>query len=224
MKKIFYVCCICLMAFSFTACNQDRSTKNTFEKTPNIKIPNNNTVADDNHVPPVAKTSEDNSKKLNQSGPYYNEELQQYEDVNFSDEFLEIMGEKIKFNGKGYQDISSLLHERVMFNAVRFYMAAAASDIDTLKKMADTELLSEIEKSISKTGDNSFKLGGNVVTSFKDLSLYNKPISITAPKQINGNEYKITMEYSNKNKRHFVDVILISQSNEVKIKSFIIKP
>jgi len=132
------------------------------------------------------------------------------------------MGEKITFNGDCYQDISNQLHERIMFNAVRFYMAAASGDNDTLKKMAHNELWSEIEKSVSKTGNNSFKFGGNVVSSFNDLSTYQKPISITAPKKINESEYNVTMEYSNKDNRHFVDAILIIRSNEVNIKSFLI--
>ena len=226
MKKMVFIFCMCLTVVSFTACIQHTSPKNNSEKTPNIEIPKDNTVTDDKQIPQTMKISEDTIERTNPPSAEevnYINELKQYESVNYSDGFLEIMGEKISFNGKGYQDISSRLHERVMFNAVCFYMAAASTDIDTIKKMADKPLLSEIEKSISKTGDNSYAFGGNVVTSFKGLSLYHKPISITAPKKTNENEYKVTMEYSNKNKRHFVDVIILAETTELKIKSFIIE-
>jgi|GEM_PF-1760890 len=209
-KKVFVVLLICFTAFPFTACNQDTFKKDASNQASKIQVQKDNTVSGD-------------KQGTSNRGSYYNEELNRYEIIDgYSECFLEIMGEKITFNGDGYQDISSPLHERIMFNAVRFYMAAASEDNGTLKKMANKELLSEIETSFSKTGASSFKFGGNVVTSFKDLSIYKKPISITAPKKINESEYTVTMEYSNKNKRHFVDAILIIRSNEVKIKSFLI--
>jgi len=213
MKKMLLLLCISLYVFSFTSCQdtQKEQTNGTQSEVTVVSTP----------VPTAAK---DSTTGISEDKPFYNEELQRYEIVDgFSDAFMEIMGEKITLNGTEYQDISSRLHERIMFNAVRFYIAAASADNTTLKKLADKELLNEIEKSLSKTGDGSFKLGGDVITSFKDISMYKKPVSITPPKKINENDYIVTMEYNNKDKRQFVDVTLSIATGTVKIRSFLIK-
>jgi hypothetical protein len=170
-------------------------------------------------------TIDNQQSTQNENEPYFNQYLQRYEIVDgYSDGFLEIMGEKITFNGNGYQEISTPFLERIMFNAVRFYIAAAIEDFDTLKKMAGQELSSEIEKARGDSGNYPYKYGGDAVASFKDRSQYPKPISITAPIQTEENKYKVTLEYSNKENRRFIDMILDKQSNEIKIISFLNKP
>ncbi|MCX7615268.1 MAG: hypothetical protein N2Z65_05900 [Clostridiales bacterium] len=213
MKKRFTI--LCVLFIFLVGC------KYTLEKSTDVVSPKEDTVIKDQQV--FSESSkEGNIKKDSDSEPYFNEVLQRYEIVDgYSDGFLEIMDEKISYNGNGYQDIASPLHERIMFNAVRFYMAATSSDFDTIKKMAGRELISEMGKTLTTDGDKSFIYGGNEVISLKDLSIYKKPISITAPTKIDENKYKVSLEYSNKNGNHFIETILKVQSNEIKIISFL---
>lgn len=94
------------------------------------------------------------------------------------------MGEKITFSGKGYDEISSPLDERIMFNAVRFFKAAASGDMNTIKNMADENLYKEVENELVGQKDTSFVLGGDFVVRLKELSKYEKPVSISAPIKI----------------------------------------
>lgn len=219
MNKIIIVMCICCISISLVACNR-KSTE-----VPNSDNVVNGTTSNEN-TPSSTQQNTTNSEKVdnnaNENIPFFNEELQQYEIIDgYSEGFLEIIGEKVNFSGKSYDEISSPLDERIMFNAVRFFITAASGDMNTIEKMADEDLYKEVENALVEQKDSLYVLGGDFAVRIKELSKYEKPISISAPTKIKENEFIITMEYLQKDNKESIEAKLNIAEDGVKVISFL---
>lgn len=110
------------------------------------------------------------------------EEIEVYDCVGYSDfPHIEVGGEKMEFLGESYEEISSILFEKLMSRAVRFYTKAYIDDLEYLKANSDTGLIREIENAILHMKAASDNYGGNQVVALKELSIYKKPYCIKAP-------------------------------------------
>lgn len=148
------------------------------------------------------------------------EEIEVYDCIGYSDfPQIEVSGEKMEFLGESYEEISSVLSEKLMSRAVRFYTKAYIEDVEYLKANADTELFREIENAISYMKNASDRYGGNQVANLKELSIYKKPYHIKAPQEIEKNKYLVEL-YDLDEKNVFNVVLTVNSSEEIKVYSF----
>lgn len=141
-----------------------------------------------------------------------------YEIVCFSDGFMEIMGEKVGFDGASYEELSSDLYQFLLARSVRFYLAAYSKDLGTLNKISENDLLSEMDSALSGEVKKEYKLGGNNVINLNNMSRYKKPMSIKVPQKINDAEYIVDLKYDD---NKYIHVTLNVSGEDIKVKSFL---
>lgn len=116
--------------------------------------------------------------------PFLNQELNQYEIANLADGQVEILGQKMGFRRPDAPIVAPNREGRLLFNAVRLFMAAADGDLMAMRNMAVGDLSNQLDD------------GTSFALKLKGLSESRVPVLIEAP--VYDEQYSIRMVYRQK--------------------------
>lgn len=140
--------------------------------------------------------------------------------VHFSDGFVEILGQKIAYDGIDleplYDEIGQEMVEAMMYRAVRIYKAALAMDDLAIMGFASEELIRELKENIvwiessGEIGTRENQYGGYLIAHLNEYDLAETPTKITSPIKNTDGTYTV-MLYSGDSTAVEVTFILNNQ-------------
>lgn len=146
-------------------------------------------IATKNSLEYVQKNYPKSSLILNKENYLY-----AFDIVNFSDETVEIAGEKLSYKKSDlaplYNSLTSKQVEQIMYRAVVYYNSVYKKDFTTIDRFSSSQMKSDIDN----WGKNEkTKYGADIMMQLDNYTDINFPIEISAPRQYS-NKYTVNLK------------------------------